>query len=33
MIRCFSTHVVDPGDVAAHSGEDGGLLGVVAAHA
>lgn len=27
------THIVDPGNVARHTGEDGGLLGVVAAHA
>lgn len=32
-IQCFFTHVVDPGDVGADPGEDGGLLGVVAAHA
>ena len=29
----FFTHVVDPADVGADPGEDGGLLGVVAAHA
>lgn len=27
------THIVDPGDVARHTGEDRGLLGVVAAQA
>lgn len=32
-IQCFSTHFVDPGDVGADPGEDGRLLGVVAAHA
>ena len=31
--RVEATHVVDPGDVGAHTGEDGRLLGVVAAHA
>lgn len=31
--NCFPTHVVDPVNVGADPGEDGGLLGVVAAHA
>lgn len=32
-VQCIITHVVDPGDVGTDPGEDGGLLGVVAAHA
>lgn len=31
FVKC--THFIDPGNVARHTGEDGGLLGVVAAQA
>lgn len=31
--RFFYTYIVDPGNVARHTGEGGGLLGVVAAQA
>ena len=34
VLKCWGcTHVVDPGNVGTDAGEDGGLLGVVAAHA
>lgn len=31
-VRCWYTHVVDPGDVGGHTGENGRLLVIVAAH-